>query len=68
MITIFKFKDINLDKCDLVVYTFKGMETISVHNDNDFIDFMIKKLQCFYTNKNALIEKFVYKNYFDNFF
>ena len=60
----------NLDKCDLVVYTFKDMKTISVHKDNDFIDSMIKKLQCFYTNhyKNALIEKFVYKNYFDHFF
>ncbi|XP_045773598.1 uncharacterized protein LOC123873001 [Maniola jurtina] len=49
--------------CNLLVYTFKSLEVIFIDYDEEFIKYMLEKLDYFYHNffKAAVIKKLLYK-------
>ena len=55
------------NKCYFVIYTFKEIVIVEIERDDQFISNMVKKLLSFYEShfKRALIDKFMYKNYYD---
>ena len=52
--------------CYFVVYSRKSMRVITVEYNQQFVDNMITQLQDFYSNffKVAMIERFLYKDYY----
>uniref|UniRef100_A0A2A4J5H1 SWIM-type domain-containing protein n=1 Tax=Heliothis virescens TaxID=7102 RepID=A0A2A4J5H1_HELVI len=51
--------------CNLIVYTFKDLKVIYVYRDENFINYMLSKLDEFFNNyfKPEIFKKYLYYNY-----